>query len=886
MFNAYTMTTPMMTRYWNLQTDAIRSHGEHALVLIEVGAFMEYYATDTDSFNFTNIHKMSKLLNMIITKKDKKIEVGNSNPYMLGFPTNSLSKQLRVLNAHSFTIFIVKQVWDMNKRVIIERNISRIITPSTYYEEPTDSGTYNICCVHSINECTHHVCVVDVSIGKIHTACLTKEDEMNWFLHVYNPVEVLWMKTYETITNWFDGRIVYHKYNPIFFCKSYQSSVFKKVFNSDDVSTLNSKNIPPVICVLDFIWNCHAGLLKSIMFPVDVVHDTLTFYNNAITQLDVIQTEKGKGLLHIIDKTNTPMGKRLLKNQLLNPSTNVDDINLFFTHTKELHLEGDAERVAILLHTLPDMERLLRKLELDSPSFLNLEQIYNGLEVMYVKEPNIMFLTNKTVVHEFIEFVTQNCNFEKKCPMYGASEICDALSDSVVLCKSKLEEYIKQINCPLLKIDRNDCEFFLVTTSKKTQCIDLTKFRLKKMTSHTKVENDDISNLCKDLFDADTQYQQGVQVFFDTTIKHICATFLHPLKEAIRSIAYLDTILSRCMLITHYGYSKPTVVHGESFIDATNLKHPVIDQFKNFTGNSVFLNSKDRESSHENNVNGILLYGLNGSGKSTYSKSVALNLILAQAGFYVCASTFTIAPFKKIFARINCDDNIYQGKSSFIVEVSELKTILDLGDSESLIIGDELCKGTGHVSAVSLVSACIIQLLAKNTKFIFASHLHELPAQLHQFDPSIATRMGIFHLQSTVNKETNTIAYDRLLAHGQGDVCHGLEVAGYFLNLETIQHARQIKSNLEKRNKFIIQPTKSTYNSNKYKDTCELCGSTEQLDVHHLIPQKNFSNLKCHRKKNNLTNLLTLCKRCHIITHQTDTTINQIDTPTGLSIVR
>jgi DNA mismatch repair protein MutS len=214
--------TPMMEQYWKLQSDAIQTHGEKSLVLIEVGAFMEYYAYDKTSQNFENIYAISKLLNMLVTKKNtKKKETffTEHNPHMLGFPTHSLTKQINILNAHDYTVFLVNQVWDMTQRkpIITDREITRIITPGTYFEEPSGNDVYNVCSVQSKAGNIHHICVIDVSIGKISTMCLTKEDEMYWFLQVYNPIEVICMSE---DTHWFEGRITYNRNNKHYFeCK-------------------------------------------------------------------------------------------------------------------------------------------------------------------------------------------------------------------------------------------------------------------------------------------------------------------------------------------------------------------------------------------------------------------------------------------------------------------------------------------------------------------------------------------------------------------------------------------------------------------------------------------------------------------------------------------
>ena len=169
----------------------------------------------------------------------------------------------------------------------------------------------------------------------------------------------------------------------------------------------------------------------------------------------------------------------------------------------------------------------------------------------------------------------------------------------------------------------------------------------------------------------------------------------------------------------------------------------------------------------------MLLYGVNASGKSSLMKSVGLNIILAQAGMWVAASSFTYSPYRSFFTRIGNNDNIFRSQSTFEVEMSELRNIMKRSDNRSLILGDELCSGTESTSAISIVSAGVITLANKQSSFIFATHLHRLANMARVRDlPNIQ----FSHLSVRYDEITGKLIYDRKLGEGNGKTIYGLEV--------------------------------------------------------------------------------------------------------------
>ena len=262
--------------------------------------------------------------------------------------------------------------------------------------------------------------------------------------------------------------------------------------------------------------------------------------------------------------------------------------------------------------------------------------------------------------------------------------------------------YLKELTQDLgfeIKIE-NLNEGMFSTTKKRFNMIKSKCSIVKECKTHVYITNNTLNEMrheCYRLFS-----------LLDVEIKKSCASLLEiftndfepTFSEGIVNVAELDLLVSRAL---HRLKNNKTcqVMYTEStssFVKGTNIVHPIVNEYKSFVGNDAIIDSESP---------GHLIFGINGSGKSTYGKSVAINVVLAQVGFDVFASSFEISPFHTVFTRINSDDDVYRQMSSFAVEMSEMRNILNLSNEHSLVVGDELCKGTEHVSALSIVAACI-----------------------------------------------------------------------------------------------------------------------------------------------------------------------------------
>lgn len=236
---------------------------------------------------------------------------------------------------------------------------------------------------------------------------------------------------------------------------------------------------------------------------------------------------------------------------------------------------------------------------------------------------------------------------------------------------------------------------------------------------------------------------------------------------------------------------------------------------------------------------------------------------------YVPAETFKYRPYNKIITKIAIQDDLFRGKSTFINEMLELKNILENADCNTLVIADELCSGTEYSSALSIVASTVIELAARKSSFMFATHFHEL-ADLPEIQS--LNNVKVYHTKVTIDPEKGLV-FNRSLLPGKCPDKYGIEIATYMKLLpEFINRALRIRSEYDGVDKALTSTKASKYNSNVYVDQCKVCGATADLVVHHIVEQCDFVEGNCIPYRKNIEhNLVVLCQRCHQKVHKTKT---------------
>jgi DNA mismatch repair protein MutS len=894
-----------------LYTDKYKQiYGEKTIVFIEIGSFFEIYGVNNNSNEISgaNMIEIGNLLNIQVSRKNKSIlENSRENPMMAGFPNHSLKKFIDVLILHNYTNVIVEQVTPPPNP---KREVTRIISPSTYIDNLT-SYEKNTLMVVYIEELIHWktskksfglgVSCVDLSTSRTtsiesYVDTHSINEELVRLCLLFNPKELVICSTkdievYEPNNVYFHNKI--SKLSEDYFNKKFQNVILNKVFIEKGILSpieflnMERKQIALVsfVYMLEFVYEHNEKLLLNITKPVIAENDTnLILTNNALFQLDIVG--KKHCLCDILNNCKTSIGKRFFKEILSNPIKEVKRLNEMYEKT-DLYLKDDLyNHTRPILKQTMDIERIINIQKINPFDIVNL---YNSL-IEVEKLQHLIVTSHDSTIKESTLYIETTLDIET-ASKYKLSNIEENIfkngfDNELDKITNQIEEillYFNQIQnkySNYLKLERSDkYGLILITTNKKYGEM---KKEIKECYESVKIKQTHVRLQSSELDLKNNQYiflKETLRTRVQSKFQEYCITYLDKFNklflEAISFIEEVDFFSNNAYNSFKMGLTKPKITDSKSHINCQQLRHPIIEYIQKDTKyipNDVCLNE---------NSSGIILYGINASGKSSLMKSIGISIIMAQAGMFVPATNYNFYPYNDIHTRILNNDNLYKKQSTFTVEMSEIRNILNNCSASSLVIGDELCSGTESISAISLVTAGIIHLSAHKSSFIFATHLHELS----KIDEVKSLKnVNIQHLSVHYDNSLNTIIYDRKLKNGSGDTLYGLEVCKSLdLDPNFLLTANRVRKNLLKMSSTIVHNKKSNFNHSIYKDVCYICKKTAE-DVHHIEHQctADENNKINHYHKNSEFNLVALCKSCHHKTHKDEINIEGfVDTYEG-----
>jgi DNA mismatch repair protein MutS len=414
---------------------------------------------------------------------------------------------------------------------------------------------------------------------------------------------------------------------------------------------------------------------------------------------------------------------------------------------------------------------------------------------------------------------------------------------------------------------------------------------LKFKTATTSAEEivfDQLTNITAKLLKLEHAIERKTSLLYSEFVSNILENVCYAhIDNIVNFVASLDVLQTKTFVARENKYCKPQICADESssFLKASRIRHCLIEhiqQNETYVANDVEIGS-----------GGILLYGTNAVGKTSLIRAIGIATILAQCGFFVPCNKFVYKPYKSFYTRILGNDNLYKGLSTFGVEMSELRVILKNADSNSLILGDELCSGTETQSALSIFVAGLMRLHTQKSSFLFATHFHEIV----DYEEIVAMdRLSLKHMAVHYDRELDCLVYDRLLKDGPGDNMYGLEVCkSLHLPTEFLDKAFEIRNKYFPEKAGTLDQKTSQYNTQKVRGICEMCKKALSTEVHHLEMQQNadkdgfIEGTAIH--KNHKANLLALCEECHLKQHQVveKTTIKKIvkkKTTVGYSLIQ
>lgn len=913
--------------YFDLQEEFEKKFGEKTIVLYENGHFYEFYQIENE---VGRAGEVADLLNMLLSKKDKNIaEVNRKNPQMAGFPTLAVKRHLPVLLNAGWTVVMVEQV---SPPPHPDRAITAIYSKGTYLDNTEDTNTNYIMSIY-LEEGKNDslICgwsLIDLSTGYSlvyqvdHGTRSFVMEELNRVIVSYRPKEYL--VTCETISKQ-DFMDSFGIYSLVHFNEEKEYSDYWKVsFQNQLLSKIYSDTANPIvyldmermdyarfsfIMLLQFCEKHGEIIIRGLNKPEIWTSETfMKLENNALEQLDIIN-QNDKCLFGIINKTSTTMGKRLLHQRILTPLYRKDILEKRYQTVESMI--SKYQDIENILRGVNDLERLNRKIILGSIqpyelcniyfSYQKIDQLLNNSEfsdllavsneVKLAHKNVIDFIENNIILDSAIKFNTKNVtsNFIKR-NNENLENLLKQLKDKDNFLEEVRLELSKVLSEPV-KLESTEKEgFYFKTTVKKGEALQAklknytyAKFKVQelKMDPHVK---SCAKFMSKELEQISRSYQaieeKIVKVnleIYQQIVKDL-SEFGKDMKKISDIASEFDFYKSLARVAFENNYSRPEIVEAErSMISATGVRHPIVEKVNTsipFVANDINLDTQD----------GMLIYGINGIGKSVYLKSIGLSILLAQIGSYVPAKTFKYSPFKNIMTRILSNDNLYKGYSSFMVEMVELKNILTRASKYSLALADELTHGTETQSGAAIMAATIINLSKSGCRFCFTSHLH----QLSKMDRIKELKnVGMYNMKVEYLPQEDRLIYHRKLQEGAGIPLYGLECCkGLHLDREFLNLAMEIRKEILGENTLLLDPeNKSTYNSDFYLSECNICGTNKTLHTHHIDEQhlavsNGYIDEKGH--KDSLHNLICLCEGCHQKLHKGMYKIEKFDTQNGL----
>ena len=660
-------------------------------------------------------------------------------------------------------------------------------------------------------------------------------------------------------------------------------------------------------CLLQFAYEHNADIIKELQVPeiLENNNNMIIEFNSAV-QLNIIGVyQNDKPLIDILNRCVTAFGSRYFKEKLLAPMINIDKINRSYDDIDKMLKDKIFIKIRKYLSKISDLERFKRKLLLNkiapqdwvnfNESIESCIEIYNNIEYFDdYKDDNIDI---RGIINEILKSYdnildmenSSKYNLQDKNNMGNIfkSGIYEDI-DNIVIEKDntykQIEKYVEYINkigsndstsCKIDYVDK-DREYFILMTKKRYETAlksdnkYMSEFKTKQISSSSsnyKITNKFIEKYSKSISEYEDKISELVLKYYNNFIIKFIEKNSENIDILIKYLIRVDISSNNAKNAFEYRYTRPIIEDNRdsdksSFVNIKNMRHPLIERIQDeldYVGNDITIN-KD----------GVLLYGINASGKSSFMKAVGLNIIMAQSGMFVSAENMKYYPYKKIFTRISGMDNIYKGMSSFTVEMTELRNILQRCNKFSLVIGDEICCGTESISGIAIVSAGIDTLINKGASFIFATHLHELTTMSCIKEHINNNRLHVKHIKINIGTN-NEIIYDRIIQDGQGSNMYGLEVCKSLdMPFDFLKKAEMFRKEVTDLDKDLIKNKKSRYNKKKLINMCEVCKKSIAIETHHIKYQETADDngFIGTSHKNSQHNLVSICKECHYQEHK------------------
>ena len=838
--------TPLMSQY-----NRIKAKYPENILLFRVGDFYETFGSDAII--------ASKILDIVLTKRAN----GSSNIELAGFPYHSLQTYLPKLVKSGNKVAICEQLEDpKTTKKIVKRGVTEIITPGVTFDDNTLEIKKNNFLASVYFDKLFGISFLDVTTGDFFTY-EGNEISITRLINSFNPKEILISKTQiNELKNKFKS-FYKTEIDDWIFDYDFNINILNEHFNTKSlkgfgINDMKNSIVTAGVC-LHYIKETsnnnifHINSISRIDNKSNVWIDQFTIKN-----LEIInKNSEDLSLIDIIDSTNTPMGSRLLKRWVLFPLTCKKDI---IERHKKVQLLKDDQALRLFidekLKFISDIERICSKIAttkispkscvdlMNSSIFINEIKVYlnNSLDFKKISAKinsleNLINIINHTIVENPPALVSKG-NFIKNGVNVELDELRKVKRNTEIYLDNLLKEEIEKTEISSLKIGFNNIfgYYFEVRNTHKEKVPD-NWTRKQTLVSAERYINEELKELEIKILSSNSRIQEIELSEYEILIEKL-NEFVNDIKSNSNIISTIDCLLSFSKVSIDNNYVRPKIIDKVS-IEIKNGRHPIIEKSlpigERYIPNNIILNKSNQQI--------LMITGPNMSGKSAVLRQTALIVILAQIGCFVPAEKAKIGIFDKIFTRVGASDNISSGESTFMVEMNETASIVNNLSKRSLIILDEIGRGTSTYDGISIAWAIAkyIHDIDYKPLTLFATHYHELNEMEKKY-----SRIKNFHV--SIKNLGDKILFLRKLIKGGTSHSFGIHVgkmAG--LPAQIINTSEKILKDLEQKkpsNKVNeIDELQLTIFDNNSFEMKEIKKILDNVDIENMTPVDSLIQL-------------------------------------------
>ncbi len=787
----------------------IKNKHKDAILFFRLGDFYEMF--------FEDAIIASRVLEIALTGKNCGLE---EKAPMCGVPYHSSQNYISKLIENGYKVAICEQIEDpAMAKGIVKRDVIRVVSPGTVMEENLLDIKKNnyLMSIYTKDE-KIGISYVDITTGELYTTSI-KENRLIEELAKISPKEIIYndislhekLEKIALLNNIYLNKESIHTF-------SIEEDVLFQYFSKEYLDNLNIIDIIEINYSLSQLLNYIYHTQKQITFNISSIHvyqamdymalDLFTRMNLELTE--TIRSKQKKGsLLHVLDKTSTAMGGRLLRKWLEQPLINKEKLEKRFQFIEEIKNDFELrEDLSEQLKNIYDIERLCGKVafeKINPKEMINLKDSINRIPNI----TNILSQSNTQYLKIFIEeidelkdihFLIESAILEEPSLTLKDGNIIQSSYDERIMELRNLTkngaQIIKEIEqkekektgIKSLKVGFNKVfGYYIEITKTNLKQFEVPKDYVRKQTlsNAERFITHELKEIEEKVLNAEEKIKDLEYELF-VNVRNQIYKNIHRIQKVAKTIAHIDVLNSLGSIAYENNYCKPNI-NKEGILEIINGRHPVIENIigeENFVPNDTFLNV-------EGSKIGIIT-GPNMAGKSTYMRQVALISFMAHIGSFVPAESANIPIMDRIFTRVGASDDLAQGQSTFMVEMSEVSHIIKNATKNSLVILDEIGRGTSTYDGLSLAWA-IVEYVNDTIgcKTLFATHYHELTELEDKYE-------GIKNYSIAVQEQGEDVIFLRKIVRGGADQSYGIYVAKLAdLPDEIIYRANEILKDLE-----------------------------------------------------------------------------------------